>query len=272
MGENQRDEPYSMQPRGAPVTDVRQAHVQEAANQISAVIERVFASLAEMRDSVLALHGKAQAAGAALRSDDLAQLRPLLFDHLDTQRPLIAGTGYICAPNVLADAPRWLEWWESTPGNDHRFLDVDLDPDSVDFYDYTAAEWFEVPQRTRERVIVGPYVDYGGTDAYMLTLTMPVIAPGAFLGVAGADVPAGGFEAAVLPVLRKVAAEAALLNSAGRIIASNTPRKVQGSLLKAPRRGRPSPPAPEWDGVVTNPCPGLPWVVVTFPERPAVSR
>lgn len=253
---------------GAPVTDVYQGQVQEAANQIVAVIEDVYSGLAQLCDRVVTLHHSARAENAELRSSRLAELRPLLFEQLGRRSHLVAGTGFIAAPGVLADTARWLEWWELTAQGEHRFLDVDLDPDSVDFYDYTAAEWFEVPERTGERVIVGPYVDYGGTDAYMLTLTIPVTTPDAFLGVTGADVPAGRFEAAVLPVLRKINVEAALLNATGRIIASNTPRKLQGSLLKDYRHSS-SAMTDAWESrdATTHPCPGLPWTLLTFPGR-----
>lgn len=258
---------------GAPVTDVYQGHAQEAAKQIVAVIEDVYSGLAEVSDRVVALYDRSRIGNGVLRSAQLAELRPLLFEQLGRRSHLVAGTGFIAAPDVLADVPRWLEWWELTAAGEHRFLDVDLDPDSVDFYDYTAAEWFEVPERTLERVIVGPYVDYGGTDAYMLTLTVPVTTPDTFLGVTGADVPAGCFEAAVLPMLRKIDVEAALLNANGRIIASNTPRKLQGSLLKESRRSISSgaTDARERRDAMTHACPGLPWSLLTFPGRSPVS-
>ena len=102
----------------------------------------------------------------------------------------------VFAPGVLADAPRWLEWWRSAPrrraGVPRR---VSLDPADPDFYDYERAEWFTTPRDTGERWIAGPFVDHSGTNEHILTLTLPVVRDGAFLGVAGADIAVGGIEA-----------------------------------------------------------------------------
>lgn len=241
-----------------------QVRMRETAEQISAVVEGVFTGVEEVRELVLARHRHARAEGRHLRSADLATLRPALFERLRREDRLIRGTGMVTAPGALADARRWLEWWERSPSGAPRFLEVDLDPDSVDFYDYTAAEWFDVPRRTWHRSIIGPYVDYGGTDEYILTLTVPVASAESFLGVAGADVPAARFEDVVLPLLHGIEAETVLVNEAGRVVASNTARKITGSLLKgfaagnlrSERRTATVTEAP------AQRCAGLPWALV----------
>jgi len=146
------------------------------------------------------------------------------------RRPLLAGCGIVFAPGALADVPRWLEWWRSPPAGAPVFLDASLDPANPDFYDYERAEWYTTPRDTGERWIAGPFLDHSGTNEHILTLTLPVLRDGAFLGVAGADIAVGGIERIGGAALAALDGEAALVNHRGRIIATNTPRRLVGTL------------------------------------------
>lgn len=231
------------------MNDLRVARV---ADQVHTIIEEIFRSLDEILAGVVACYR------SPFTTADLAEVRPEIFSCLRGSPDVIAGTGVIVAPGVLADRPRWLEWWQSPPSQDPIFLEVDLDPDSLDFYDYTAAAWFAVPERTRRRHVVGPYVDYGGTDTYMLTLTTPVEVDGRFLGVVGADVRASRFEALLLGVLADCPTEITLVNAEGRVVAANSPRRPTGSLLES-------------SGTVEARLPDLAWSLVRDPH-PALQR
>lgn len=214
----------------------RRAEPARVAGWIAAVVEDVFASLEEVRARMLGCHRAVMDRGERLTSDDIAQLRPELLERLrrEGEGEVVVGMGMIVTPGLLADEPRRLEWWHTVPGRDPAFLNVDLDPESIGFYDYAEAEWFAVPRRTGARHVVGPYVDYGGTDRYMLTLTLPVRAEGEFLGVVGADVPVSRFEALLLPGLAALDDEVILINAERRIILSNSARRLTGSLLREP--------------------------------------
>lgn len=147
----------------------------------------------------------------------------------------------------------WVSTSGTAPGCEPVFLDVALDPDSLEFYDYARAAWFQGPRETGRRHVVGPYVDFGGTDRYMLTLTLSVRSDGLFLGVVGADVPAALLETRLLPALAALDDDAALLNAEQRVIVSNSNSagSLSGSLLTAVA-------APG----TLHPVPGLPWRLV----------
>jgi hypothetical protein len=51
-------------------------------------------------------------------------------------------------------------------------LEVDLDPGSAEFYDYTTTEWYREPARTGQPCIAGPYVDYISTHEYTFTVSV----------------------------------------------------------------------------------------------------
>ncbi|PSK90483.1 hypothetical protein CLV63_12217 [Murinocardiopsis flavida] len=218
---------------------------------IAGAAEDVFASLESLRGTMVACHRAAVARGEPLTCRDIAEVRPIVLDWLGGDRDLVVGAGMIVAPGLLADQPRRLEWWHSAPGCDPVFLDVDLDPESLEFYDYARAEWFRLPRETGARHVAGPYVDFGGTDRYMLTLTLPVRSDGVFLGVVGADVPAGLLEARLLPALAALGADAALVNTGRRVIVSTSAGAPSGSLLT----GAAEPGA-------VHPVPGLPWLLL----------
>jgi hypothetical protein len=212
------------------------------------VVERVFRSVAEVRDDVLAGYRAAEARGARMCDADLTAVREPLRARLARGRELAVGMGVIVAPGLLADRPLRMEWWQADAGDgacggDPRhcaltMLEVDLNPASVGFYDYAAAEWFTVPRRTGRRHVVGPYVDVHGTDRYLLTLTLPVLAGGEFVGVAGADVPVARFETLVLRELGDLAADVVVVNTEDRVVLSTSPRWLVGERAVPPGRCR----------------------------------
>jgi hypothetical protein len=235
----------------------------QAAIGVEAVLAEVFAGIAELGELAAALPRTASAEDRSPTTEDLATLRPAVLRRLDESEGLLAGTGVIAAPGVLADRPRWLEWWRRPCGAGRPCpLQVDLDPGSVAAYEYPAAEWFDVPRRTGRRVVAGPYVDYAGTDEYILTFAVPVHGDRGFFGVAAADIRASDFERTVLPLLESEGGATLLVNAYGRVIASNTPEAISGSLLPAEGAGAGKPLcrlplAPRWAD-----CVGLPWSLV----------
>ena len=136
----------------------------------------------------------------------------------------------ITAPNVLADAPLWLEWWWTNPAGSAEQLRVNLDPAAPDFFDYTTAAWYTAAERLpRGGTATGPYVDYFCTGEYTITLSVPVRVSGRFLGVAAADVLVSNLEGQVLPALLAAGRPVALTSPDGRVIAATTADLVPGA-------------------------------------------
>ena len=221
------------------------------AEAVSGVVEAVFATVGRVLDAALSPAARDDLrAGRSVLGEDV---RDLL--HLPGQ--LAVGLGLVVAPRPASGLPLRLEWWQADPdGGRVRALEPDLRPDSLGYYDYTAAEWFDVPRRTGRRHVVGPYVDVHGTGRYLLTLTAPVLAGREFVGVAGADVPVRRFETHLLEALGALPAPFVLLNDEGRVVLSTVPRFLVGSLLPtdagtAPGEGTPVPGVP-WHLLLVN--------------------
>jgi len=193
---------------------------------VSDVVARVFATVAAVRNAAsqpAACEGFRT--GAPVLGEDV---RDLLLE----PGQLAVGLGLVVAPRQ--ELPLRLEWWQVDPaGGRLRSLEPDLRPTSLGYYDYTAAEWFDVPRRTGHRHVVGPYVDVHGTGRYLLTLTEPVVVDGEFVGVAGADVPVRRFETHLLQVLGRLSGAFVLVNGEDRVVLSTAPRHLVGEILPA---------------------------------------
>ena len=215
------------------------------AGVVTAAVERVFACVAEMHDAALAALGAEPEAQTG--ASDLEQRARQL---LAAPGQLAVGLGLVAAPRPDRDVR--LLWWQTDDGR-IAALRPDLRPASLDFYDYPATEWFDVPRRTGRRHVVGPYVDVHGTGRYLLTLTAPLVGEGEFLGVIGADVPVNRFENHLLraldPGLVPGPAAVVVLNEEGRVVLSTSPRWLVGDLLDEPPGGA---------GTAVE-VPGLPW-------------
>lgn len=198
-----------------------------AARRIAAVvagpIERVF-------DTVAEIHAAAREVARDPADDSSgAALAGRVRDLLDSAGQLAVGLGLVVAPGPRRELQ--LRWWQTDPATGRLVaLHPDLRPASLGFYDYTTADWFEVPRRTGARHVVGPYVDVHGTGQYLLTFTEPVIADGQFLGVVGADVPVSRFESHLLRELGDVDVPFVLLDGGGRVVLSTSPRWLVGVL------------------------------------------
>jgi len=152
---------------------------------------------------------------------------------------LVTGAGFVATPGVLADAPWHLAWWlreihglERGDRGSVRRLDTVDDPESDQFRDYRQLEWWRVPERTGERHVTGPYVDYLCTDDYTVTVTAPVEQAGRMVGVVGIDVHVSRLERAILPILRDVTGTGTVVNASGRVVASSDSHRVTGTLLR----------------------------------------
>jgi hypothetical protein len=200
---------------------------EEALAQINSEVGKLFAALGPVAE------GFARVAGMSGRivREDLIDVRGVISDVLGDHPDFVAGCGVVPTPHLLDDSPYWMEWFWSVPDREPEALRVNLEPLAPDFFDYTTADWFVTPMRTRQRHIAGPYVDYVCTNEYATTLAVPVEVSGEFVGIAALDVTISGWERRILPVLHAIGEPVTLTNSAGRVVASTSPLRSPGQRL-----------------------------------------
>ncbi len=239
------------------MTEQQVLDAQPLVASVEAVAERVFDAVQRLRVHVLERWSRVISNQEPLAAKDIAGLRDGVLELLREQQDIVVGMGMIVTPGLLPDEQRRLEWWQFVPGHrEPAALRVDLNPDSMGFYEYDLADWFSVPRSSGHRHIVGPYVDAHGTDRYLLTFTVPVLAGSEFLGVVGADVPVARFETSLLRAWGPQNCDVLIVNSEGRVVVSNSARELAGDLLSAVDA---SP--------VMVALPGLPWQLRVTPRR-----
>lgn len=202
--------------------------LERTAEAISSSINRVFADLEDIGSHVSAI---AEAAGSPRRNEFLF-LKQELASFIGNHSDLIIGAGIAYAPGSLPEAPLWLEWWRAQPKGGPKFVTHDLNPESLNYYDYTTREWFTLPSSTGRPVAVGPYVDFGGINVSIITLCVPAPTPQG-THVLGCDLPLAKLEGVFLRALQVRQPAVVLLGPNGRVIASNNARIATGTLLPA---------------------------------------
>jgi hypothetical protein len=235
------------------VTDGGGGEVARVTGAVSDLVEHVFVTVSRVREGALdSVERNGLRPGRWVLPDAVQEL-------LREPGQLAVGLGLVVAPRPELDLPQHLEWWQIDPdaGGELHTLEPDLRPMSLGYYDYTTAEWYDVPRRTGRRHAFGPHVDVHGTGRYVLTLTEPVVAASGFVGVAGADVPVRRFEASLLQALGHLPVPFVVLNDEGRIVLSTAPRWLVGALVQPDRVSA---------GPVAH-VPGTPWRVQLVQEE-----
>ena len=147
---------------------------------------------------------------------------------------VIHGLGFMAEIGAVTDARYWIAWWQrTTDGTFERDYSHQLDPARDDFYDYGSKPYLTSPRDTGKPSAMGPYIDYGGVDDYLVTVSVPVANRGGFVGIMAADLRVASVEGAVSPWLARADGACVLLNSESRVLLSNSVRCNVGDVLPA---------------------------------------
>ncbi|MFJ4026793.1 cache domain-containing protein [Paenarthrobacter sp. NPDC089989] len=202
--------------------------LQRTAQAISTSVGRVFEGLEEIAASVSAV--AASAPGTPRRSA-YSYLKADFAAFIGSHSALIGGAGIAYAPGSLPEAHLWLEWWRAGQGaGEPRFVTHDLNSESLNYYDYTSREWFTAPSESGHSVAVGPYVDIGGINVNLITLSAPASTPQG-THVLGCDLALAKLEGVFLRALKLRDPSVILLGPNGRVIASNDAGIASGTLF-----------------------------------------
>ncbi|MDQ0736548.1 cache domain-containing protein [Arthrobacter agilis] len=163
---------------------------------------------------------------------DITRLEALAEAFLGSH-DFVVGAGAIFATEAIRSKDGGLEWWIRREHGIEK-LEFDLRPGGERFYDYQNMPFFAAANRTGEQTAWGPYVDYLGMDEYILTFSAPIQLEGKFAGVAGCDIRIRTLEAILMPTLRAIPGNAALLNAGGRVVVGNSGAHLVGERVRPP--------------------------------------
>jgi len=230
----------------APCSAAKRAAVELCRDRLDDALDDVFVALATMADGVE--DAWRQRDGVPFVRDDISGFQAAIFEQLDAM-PAFDSAGYAMVEGTLSDCRRHLEWWNRSSADTYQplILNVEVgahDPSLGDFYDYYAKRWFLAAFEHR-RYVDGPFIDLPCADIFICTFSVPIVADGQLLGIAGADVAVSRFESELLPPLRSLASPAVLINAERRVVTSNDPSWISGEKLST----MPSPGADDWIAV-----------------------
>jgi len=183
---------------------------------------------------------------------------------------IVSGCGFLATPDLFPDSALSHTWWTIESGT-VEIARLDLDESSESFYDYTSKDFFRLPTTTGQMVVTGPYVDYLGTDGYILTWAVPVFLSGTVVGTVGADVTLQDLQLQLLAMGSSTPEPQALVNSRGRVIFSTVSKPESGSMVRSSDltawfKGGTRPPVRN-DEMQVWPCAGLPWAALVLIEQ-----
>jgi hypothetical protein len=212
------------------------ADVGDCTREVAGIFRGLFETLASWRRAV-ERELDVTAAGSP-RLD--ACVASLVVAELESPGTLMVGAGFIGEAPAAQARDADLLWWlgplVSNPlfGSTDHAAKLDLSTRGyVDYLrDFRSLEWYSVPEATGRAHITGPYVDHLCTCDYILTLTVPVRAAGAVVGVVGADVLVQRLEGEVLPLFLRADEPVSLLGEFGRVIVSTDPRLPCGTIVR----------------------------------------
>lgn len=162
----------------------------------------------------------------------------------------IYGLGFIASP-LRTEGDSGIQWWyKADRGPGFRRLLVGTDPARLDFYDYPETPWFRSTLNDDSLHVTSPYVDYSGTNRYVVTLSRRVQLGDQFFGIAGADIVVGDLQACLQRQLLDLPRASFIIDHDGAVIATNSAQFLGAN------RSMPLDNERAYD------IPGLPWQLV----------
>ena len=203
--------------------------VESTAREVAEWFSRIIDDLARLADESSAAMALARGKRPALTPRDLKATGPAAARFLD-KHPEHEAAGIILRPGVVG-ADGEIEWWKRDLDGSLRTILFSLTPHTAGFYDFETLEWFSNVVTTGRPTLTGPYVDYAGMDKYIVTTTVPLRDGEKIVGAAGCDIEMRALEPALMPLLRRVKADVAIVSQHDRIVLGNSGRFLVGNRL-----------------------------------------
>lgn len=150
-----------------------------------------------------------------------------------TKNTFSVGAGTFFAGDSVAEGGRALDWWSRKESGAIGRLDLDITPGSSRYYEYEKLPYFSTAASSGEQTLWGPYVDFLGFEEYILTFAAPFSVHGKFTGVTACDIRIKDLEPLIMPTLRAIPGDAALINASNRVILGNSGLYLVGERIKA---------------------------------------
>lgn len=205
--------------------------VVHAADALTAWIGGVANQAKELSGNVASLLERNLAGKSKIDKAAVGGLDELAREFL-AKNSFAVGAGTFLATESVEAGGRAFEWWFRRNSDGVERLEADRTPGSDRYYDYEKLPFFSTAASTGEQTLWGPYVDYLGFEEYVITFAAPVSIHGSFMGVAGCDIRIKDLEPLLMPNLRAISTDAALINASNRVVLGNSGTYLVGERVK----------------------------------------
>ncbi len=184
--------------------------------------------------SVIQLEGSGQVSVSATARKHLRDATAAFL----SENTVADGCGLIFASLVSENRESGhLEWWVREDEQRFSRYSFGLIPGADRFYDYEHHEWFTRAYHDGAVSLVGPYIDYLGIEAYVVTLTVPAEIQGTRVGAIGCDIQVADLERELLPMLLRCDTPLAVVGAHGHVLCSNSGRFLPGEFVPSEEEG-----------------------------------
>lgn len=205
-----------------------QTELRAAAATIGAWFTEIYDDLATMSESCGRELQGARGGKLEIMEKNLRAIRPAVETFL-ARHSLLEAAGIVIAPGMAGTELGSIEWWRRDAAGLTNRIVFNLSPDFAGFYDFVTLDWYADVVATGRPAIQGPYLDYAGLDQYILTCMVPLSVNGTLIGTAGCDIEVSALETVVMPILRTIPTDAALVSKMTRVVAGNSGRFLVGN-------------------------------------------
>ncbi|UOQ61304.1 cache domain-containing protein [Leucobacter rhizosphaerae] len=189
-----------------------------------------FGHLRTLADELIAYLGFDAAGNIDLSETTKRKLKAAAVRFL-ADNETVDGCGLIFAHSALGTENGHLEWWVREDESRFARYSFGVVPGADRYYDYEQHEWFIRAFHEGTPALVGPYIDYLGVEAYVMTLTVPAEIDGRRVGAVGNDMQVEDLERALMPLLLRSPVETVLLGRHGTVLFGNTSRFLPGDWV-----------------------------------------
>jgi hypothetical protein len=206
--------------------------VENVAQALTAWISGISTEAEKLTENVASLLEQNLADKSTIGKGALLGLDEIIWEFLEKNSYAVGAGTFFDAASV-EEGSSVFEWWFRRDSGALRKLEADRTPGSHRYYDYEKLPFFSAAASTGELTLWGPYVDHLGVDEYIISFTAPYFINGRFMGVSGCDLRIKDLEPLIMPDLRVIPMDAALINADDRIILGNSGTYLVGERVKA---------------------------------------
>jgi hypothetical protein len=164
------------------------------------------------------------------RLEEIEHIYDVVRSEFSKPNMAVLGMGFLANPDAFG-ARAGMHWWYTDANElEPRKLRVETQPGHLEFYDYTTTSWWTQAVDDDALHASGPYVDYSGTNAYVVTFSRSVRRESLAVGVVALDVLVGKLQSIWQSQLLRLPKPTSVIDRDGVVIATNAGRLLGATL------------------------------------------